>query len=129
MELAALVLVLVLDSPGAVADALTLRDRWRGRRSRPAEYAPPMPPLRVSLALLAATLLAHWTNERKMSEAITTLDKAAVDVGQYIGERDRDAADREHRLLALTVTLTRLTWVLLVLAAATLAAGVVALFA
>jgi hypothetical protein len=55
------------------------------------------------------------------------LQRIGAELGEYVGTRDREAAEREARLLALTHTLRRLTWALLFFTAAALVVGILAL--
>lgn len=79
------------------------------------------------VAVIVSTLLARRRNAEQLRRATQTLQAPLTDVAVYVRDRDREAAEREARLLALTVTLARLTWALLVLAAATLAVAAVTL--
>jgi hypothetical protein len=79
------------------------------------------------IAVIVSTLLARRRNAEQLQRATQTLQAPLTDVAMYVRDRDREAAEREARLLALTVTLARLTWALLVLAAATVTLAVVTL--
>lgn len=75
------------------------------------------------LAVVISVLLAHMTERRQLRE----LRRIGAEFGEYVGTRDQEAAEREARLLALTRTLTRLTWVLLAVTVAALAVAAVTL--
>lgn len=77
--------------------------------------------------VVVTAYFARRSNEKQWKQATETLQAPLTQVAEYVRDRDESAAEREERLLALTVTLARLTWVLLVLAAATLAFAVVTL--
>jgi hypothetical protein len=66
------------------------------------------------LAVLITFLFSRRLQRRQLRE----LQRIGAELGTYIGERDRAAAEREDRLI-------KLTWALLALTGATLAVAVV----
>lgn len=75
------------------------------------------------VAVLVSVILAHVSDRRQLRE----LRGIGADLGDYLGTRDREAAERDARLVALTKTLARVTWVLLGVAVATLVVAALAL--
>jgi hypothetical protein len=75
------------------------------------------------VAVVVSAILARAYDRRQLRE----LERIGAELGTYVGTRDREAAERESRLLTVTVRVARLTWALLVVAAATLAVAVVTL--
>jgi hypothetical protein len=71
----------------------------------------------IALIMGVLTLFLLWDNRRVTREA----ERVGAELGTYYGDRDRESADREAQMLKLTQTLTRLTWLLLVLCLGTFA--------
>ncbi len=73
--------------------------------------------------MLIGLLAGRVTEQRQLRQ----LRRIGGEIGSYIGTRDREAAEREACLIALTQTLSRLTWALLLVALVTVVVAVVAL--
>jgi len=73
-------------------------------------------PTSLWIGVLGVLLLVRWRDRRELRE----VSRIGADLGTYYGERDQATARREERLLDLTKTLTRLTWVLLAFTAVAL---------
>jgi hypothetical protein len=76
-------------------------------------------PLPVMVALLLA--------RRQQSRALRGIERTSKDLGEITAQRWREGDARADRLIALTATLTRLTWVLLAVTVVTLVVNVVIL--
>jgi hypothetical protein len=78
------------------------------------------PPRYWPLSLIGGLLLARWFQRRR--------DRDLTEVGEELGEvtvdRWQSVDAREERLLIVTARLARLTWALLLVAAATLAVAI-----
>jgi hypothetical protein len=75
------------------------------------------------VSVLAAMLLVR----RRATRQLEDTSRNVQDVAEVIAGRWQDGDSREEALLRLTRALVRLTWVLAVLTAATLAVAVIAL--
>lgn len=76
------------------------------------------------LPLIAALLLARWQQNRALRDA----GKVGKDIGEITVQRWQEGDVRADQLIALTKTLTRLTWVLLAVTAVTLVANLAIFF-
>jgi hypothetical protein len=76
-----------------------------------------------ALAVIASVIAARFYDRSQLRE----LERIGAELGDYAGTRDREAAEREARLVALTIRLARLTWALLAVTVGTLAVAIVTL--
>lgn len=80
-------------------------------------------PRRWLLPAIVALLLIR----RRQNRALQDVEKVGKDLGEIAAQRWREGDVRADRLIALTRTLTLLTWVLLAVTAVTLVVNVVIL--
>lgn len=83
--------------------------------------------IRLPRAWPVPVLAALFLARRQQSRELRDLEAANRDLAQLIAQRWREGDDREDRLIALTNTLTRLTWVLLAVTVVTLVVNIVIL--
>ena len=81
-------------------------------------------PLTVTIGVFAGWVIARMLERRQLRE----LERIGAELGNYYGERDRQAAERERRMIDLTSSVSRLTWALLAVATVTLVVAIWALF-